>query len=205
MVDQDGFCTECGEAVSSTDKFCAGCGHNLGGVPAPSTTPPLAPRLPPPPKRQWGSAKLDKILLVGLLLVGSCNVAVLVNAPQWPESPEEHGCETVRLFKGGSENNCSKYRKQAGLAGEVWTLPTIRYMKTEFVTDCKENMLGDPVIRSLMEQFSATPQAACVCISEFARDQWTPNELAEELEERPNNFAYELGGGVLACLTERAG
>jgi len=187
MVDQDGFCTECGEAVSSTDKFCAGCGHNLGGVPAPSTTPPLAPRLPPPPKRQWGSAKLDKILLVGLLLVGSCNVAVLVNAPQWPESPEEYGCETVRLLKGGSEINCSKYRKQAGL------------------TDCKENMLGDPVIRSLMEQFSATPQVACVCISEFARDQWTPNELVEEVEERPNNFAYELGGGVLACLTERAG
>jgi len=27
----NGFCTECGAAVSSTDKFCAGCGHNLGG------------------------------------------------------------------------------------------------------------------------------------------------------------------------------
>ena len=145
---------------------------------------------------------MDKILLVGLLLVGSCNVAVLVNAPQWPESPEEHGCETVRLLS--PEKNCSKYRKQAGLAGEVWTLPTIRYMKTEFITNCKENMLGDPAIRSLMERFSVTPQALCVCASEFARDQWTPNELVEELEERPNNFAYELGGGVLACLTERA-
>ncbi|MDP7599442.1 MAG: zinc-ribbon domain-containing protein [Acidimicrobiales bacterium] len=32
MVDQGGFCTECGAVVSSTDRFCAGCGHNLGGV-----------------------------------------------------------------------------------------------------------------------------------------------------------------------------
>jgi predicted amidophosphoribosyltransferase len=31
MVDQGGFCTECGAVVSSTDRFCAGCGHNLGG------------------------------------------------------------------------------------------------------------------------------------------------------------------------------
>ena len=30
MADQGEFCTECGAAVSSTDKFCAGCGHNLG-------------------------------------------------------------------------------------------------------------------------------------------------------------------------------
>ena len=28
MADQGEFCTECGAAVSSTDKFCAGCGHN---------------------------------------------------------------------------------------------------------------------------------------------------------------------------------
>ena len=125
MVNQDGFCTECGAAVSATDKFCAGCGHILGGgVPAPSTTPPLTPRRPPP--RNWRSAKLDKILLVGLLLVGSCNVAVLVNAPQWPESAEEYGCETVRLLS--PEKSCSKYRKQVGLAGEVWTPPMMDYM-----------------------------------------------------------------------------
>ena len=35
-------------------------------------------------------------------------------------------------------------------------------------------------------------------------NNWTPNELVEEVEERPNTFAYELGVGVLACLTERA-
>jgi len=204
MVDQDGFCTECGAAVSSTDKFCAGCGHNLDGVPAPSTTPPLTPRLPPPPQRQWGSAKLDKILLVGLLLVGSCNVAVLVNAPRWPESAEEYGCETARLWKGGSENNCSKYRKQVGLAGEVWTPPMIDYMRTEFMTDCKGLALSDPGLGSVAELFSATPLGICVCASEFAMNNWTPAELREEVEERPSTFAYELGGGVTACLTERA-
>jgi predicted amidophosphoribosyltransferase len=38
MVDQGGFCTECGAAVSSKDKFCAGCGHNLGGGGVPSSS-----------------------------------------------------------------------------------------------------------------------------------------------------------------------
>ena len=39
MVDQDGLCTECGASVSSTDKFCAGCGHNLGDdTPSPSSS-----------------------------------------------------------------------------------------------------------------------------------------------------------------------
>jgi hypothetical protein len=40
MDEQDGFCTECGAAVSSTDKFCAGCGHQLGDdTPSPSSSP----------------------------------------------------------------------------------------------------------------------------------------------------------------------
>ena len=202
MADQGEFCTECGAAVSSTDKFCAGCGHNLdGGVPAQSTTPPLTPRLPPP----RGIPKSAKILLAALaLLVGSCNVAVWVNAPRFPESARELGCETARLWTRGSENVCADSRKQAGLAGEVWTTPMIRYMRTEFVSDCKENMLGNPAIRSLMERFSVTPLTLCVCASEFARNQWTPAELVEELEERPNTFAYELGEGVEACVLEAA-
>jgi hypothetical protein len=36
------------------------------------------------------------------------------------------------------------------------------------------------------------------------RDQWTPAEIVEELEERPNTFAYELGEGVEACVQETA-
>ena len=69
MVDQGGFCTECGTAVSSTDKFCAGCGHNLdGGVPAPSVT------APAPPKRgipKWGWLVLATLVVVVVLAIGA--------------------------------------------------------------------------------------------------------------------------------------
>jgi hypothetical protein len=40
MADQGEFCTECGKAVSSPGKFCAGCGHQLGDdAPPPSSSP----------------------------------------------------------------------------------------------------------------------------------------------------------------------
>jgi len=81
----------------------------------------------------------------------------------------------------------------------------IQYMGTEFMTHCEETMVDQPEMRSVMEHLSVTPVALCVCASEFAMNNWTPAELMEEANERPNNFAYELGGGVLACLTERAG
>jgi len=169
MVDQDGFCTECGTAVSSTDKFCAGCGHNLdGGVPAPSTT------APAPSKR--GIPKWGWLVLVALVVVG---IRAL------PSTESETSRDLV-------------------LSGEYWTPPMIRLMRIEFIADCKETAFDQPQMRSAMEQFSATPTTVCVCASEFAMNNWTPNALVEEVEERPNTFAYELGGGVLACLTERA-
>ena len=152
---------------------------------------------------QLAVGQVRQILLVGLLLVGSCNVAVLVNAPRWPESAEEYGCETARLWKGGSENSCSKYRKQVGLAGEVWTPPMIDYMRTEFMTDCKGLVLSDPGLGSVAELFSATPLGVCVCATEFVMSNWTPVEFVKA-GERPSTFGYELGGGITACLTERA-
>ena len=202
MVDQSCFCTECGAAVSSTDKFCADCGHNLGdGVPAPSTTPPLTPRLPPP----RGVPKSAKILLVAFaLLVGSCNVAVWVNAPRFPESAGELGCETARLWTRGSENACASYRKPAGLSGEVWTPQMVDAMRTEFIPSCKEDMLGIPAVLSLMERSSLTPLTICECASEVAQNQWTPAELVEQLEERPNTLAYEMAQAMKACIPEAA-
>ena len=66
MVDQDGFCTECGAAVSSTDKFCAGCGHNLGGTPASPTSPPSPP--PQAPRRNPIFPLWSWLVLLGAVL-----------------------------------------------------------------------------------------------------------------------------------------
>ena len=79
----------------------------------------------------------------------------------------------------------------------------IDYMRTVFMTDCKELVLSGPALGSVAELFSATPLGVCVCASEFVMNNWTPVEFVEA-GERPNTFAYELGGGVTACLTERA-
>ena len=168
MVDQDGFCTECGTAVSSTDKFCAGCGHNLdGGVPAPSTT------APAPSKR--GIPKWGWLVLVALVVVG-------IRALPSTES------ETSR---------------DPALSGEVWTPPMMDYMRTVFMTDCQGLVLSDPGLGSVAELFSATPLGVCVCATEFVMSNWTPVEFVKA-GERPSTFGYELGGGITACLTERA-
>jgi hypothetical protein len=66
MVDEDGFCTECGAAVSSTDKFCAGCGHNLGGTPPPPTSPPPPP--PQAPRRNPVFPQWSWLVLIGAVL-----------------------------------------------------------------------------------------------------------------------------------------
>ena len=69
MVDQDGFCTECGAAVSSTDKFCAGCGHNLGGTPASPTSPPSPPpQAPQAPQRNPIFPLWSWLVLLGAVL-----------------------------------------------------------------------------------------------------------------------------------------
>jgi len=179
MVDQNGFCTECGAAVSSTDKFCAGCGHNLGGVPAS----PKAPLQQKPPHNDFGIPKW------GWKIIGS--LAAIICALM-----------LLGLIIQSTESETSSDHR---LSGDYWTPPMIRLMQTEFIVDCKENSLEEPQIRSAMAQFSATPTTVCVCASEFAMSNWTPAELIEEVEERPNTFTYEIGGGVTACLTERAG
>ena len=66
MVDEDGFCTECGAAVSSTDKFCAGCGHNLGGTPPPPISPPSPP--PQAPRRNPVFPQWSWLVLIGAVL-----------------------------------------------------------------------------------------------------------------------------------------
>ncbi len=85
MVDQDGFCTECGAAVSSTDKFCAGCGHNLGVTPPPPANPPQVPQVPQAPQAapkdpvrevpSWRGLKIAVALIVGFVVL----MAVLDN------------------------------------------------------------------------------------------------------------------------------
>ena len=184
MVDQDGFCTECGTAVSATDKFCAGCGHNLGGgVPASSTS--SKPRASPQKKASGMDFGIPKWgwKIIGSLAAIICALMLLGLIIQSTES--ETSSDLV-------------------LSGEYWTPPMIRFMQTEFIAHCKETALDEPQMRSAMEQFSTTPTTVCVCSSEFAMSNWTPAELIEEVEERPNTFAYELQGGVLACLAERA-
>ena len=76
MADQGGFCTECGAVVSSTDKFCAGCGHNLGVTPPPPANPPQAPQAPQAapkdPVREvpsWRGLKITVALIVGFVVL----------------------------------------------------------------------------------------------------------------------------------------
>mgnify|MGYP002526002389 CR=1 FL=1 len=182
MADQGGFCTECGAAVSSTDRFCAGCGHNLGGgVPVSSTSSkPRASLQQNASRSDFGIPKWGWRIILPW-------VAIIVIAIWWalPSTESETSRDLV-------------------LSDEYWTPPMIQHMRIEFMADCKETAFDQPEMRSAMEQFSATPLAVCVCASEFAMNNWTPAELVEEVEERPSNFAYELGGGVLACLMERA-
>ena len=116
MDEQDGFCTECGAAVSSTDKFCAGCAHNLGGgVPAPSTS--SKPRASPQKKASgmdFGIPKWGWRIILPF-------IAISVIAIWWalPSTESETSRDLV-------------------LSGEYWTPPMIQHMRIEFMADCKE-------------------------------------------------------------------
>ena len=140
MADQGGFCTECGAAVSSTDRFCAGCGHNLGGgVPVSSTSSkPRASLQQNASRSDFGIPKWGWRIILPW-------VAIIVIAIWWAlPSTESETSRDLVLF------------------GEYWTPPMIQHMRIEFMADCKETAFDQPEMRSAMEQFSATPLAVCV-------------------------------------------
>ena len=181
MVDQGGFCTECGTAVSSTDKFCAGCGHILGGgVPASSTS--SKPRASPQQKASgmdFGIPKWGWRIILPFIAISAIAL--------WWALPSTE----------------SETSRDPALSGEVWTPPMMAYMRSVFMTDCQGLVLSDPGLGSVAELFSATPLGVCVCATEFVMSNWTPVEFVKA-GERPSTFGYELGGGITACLTERA-
>ena len=95
MVDQDGFCTECGAVASSTDKFCAGCGHNLGGsVPVSSAPPkPKAPPVYKEPQKDFGIPKWGWRVIFSTLAV--CGIALWAWANSASETSNDPGPDSV--------------------------------------------------------------------------------------------------------------
>lgn len=77
------FCTECREVISAGAKFCAACGHPVGGQASP----------PAKAVSSGGNWRRDGLIVVGLIVVVAVSYWFVRETPQAPEPAQVTGPE----------------------------------------------------------------------------------------------------------------